>query len=220
MPSLLTTGLIVNWIALACGAMFVYQLLRQNGRVLARLDALEGELERSAGRKPPPPFGDRSLAGSRINRSGLALQTQAPDFRLPRADGGTLALGEYRGRRVLLVFSTPDCQPCHLLAPQLQRAWTTSDVDIVMVSRGDLETNRRHIARHRITFPVVLQRHWEISRAYGKFVTPMAYLIDEHGLIASDAAVGVQPILDLLSHGGSIVPAGEPGARGRLDTRH
>src|SRR5262249_2851187 len=46
---------------------------------------------------------DSSLARSRLNRSGLKAGAVAPDFRLPRIDGGELALGDFRGGRVLLV---------------------------------------------------------------------------------------------------------------------
>jgi hypothetical protein len=45
----------------------------------------------------------------------------------------------------------------------------------------------------------VLQQHWEISRRYAMFATPVAYLIDVRGVIANDVAVGVAPILALLS---------------------
>jgi hypothetical protein len=45
----------------------------------------------------------------------------------------------------------------------------------------------------------VLQRHWEISLLYGMFATPIAYLIDEQGVLATDVVVGVEPIRDLLA---------------------
>jgi hypothetical protein len=44
-----------------------------------------------------------------------------------------------------------------------------------------------------------MQRHWEISREYGMFATPIGYLIDERGIIAADVAVGAEAILALLS---------------------
>jgi hypothetical protein len=66
-----------------------------------------------------------------------------------------------------------------------------------MVSRGDPETNRVKSTEHGLTFPIVLQRQWEISREYGMFATPIAYLIDEQGMIAADAAVGGNAILAL-----------------------
>ena len=50
-----------------------------------------------------------------------------------------------------------------------------------------------------MTFPVVLQQQWEISRRYAMFATPIAYLIDEAGVIAHDVAVGTDAILDLMA---------------------
>ncbi len=141
-----------------------------------------------------------SLASSRINRTGLTAGTPAPPFHLPRVTGGELDLGEFLGRAVLLIFSDPLCKPCEALAPKLERIHRRSpSLQVLMVSRGDPEINRRKIAEQGLTFPVVLQRRWEISRAYGMFATPIGYLIDEHGVIAADVAVGADAILALVS---------------------
>jgi peroxiredoxin len=157
--------------------------------------------------------GNRSLADSRINRNGLPAGTPAPDFRLPKLDGGDISLEAYRGRRVLLVFSDPACGPCNQLAPELERLhrrWP--EIQVIMISRGDPEANRVKVAEHGLTFPVALQRQWEISREYGMFATPIGYLIDEEGIIAADVAVGVEAILSVLStaaarsHGKEEVP--------------
>jgi hypothetical protein len=42
-----------------------------------------------------------------------------------------------------------------------------------------------------------MQRQWEISKQYGMFATPIAYLIDERGINVHDVAIGVEPILAL-----------------------
>ena len=83
-----------------------------------------------------------------------------------------------------------------------------------MVSRGSPEANRRKVAELGLTFPVGLQRQWEISKLYAMFATPIAYLIDAEGTIAADAAVGVEPILGLLTGVGSPTrPAGQSAPR-------
>jgi peroxiredoxin len=144
--------------------------------------------------------GKRSVADSKINRNGLTAGTPAPPFRLPGVDGGELSLEEYRGRKVLLVFSDPKCGPCDQIMPQLELIHRSGGaVQVLMVSRGETEANRAKAAELGLTFPVVLQRQWEISREYGMFGTPAAYLIDEDGIIAADVAVGMEPILALLS---------------------
>jgi hypothetical protein len=66
-----------------------------------------------------------------------------------------------------------------------------------MVSRGDVSDNQKKVAEHGLTFPVALQKSWEVSRDYAMFATPVGYLIDERGVIASDVAIGAEGILAL-----------------------
>jgi peroxiredoxin len=66
-----------------------------------------------------------------------------------------------------------------------------------MISRGDPDENQRKVAQHALSFPVLLQQQWEISRAYGMFATPIGYLVDEEGRLAADVAVGPDAILAL-----------------------
>jgi peroxiredoxin len=115
-------------------------------------------------------------------------------------DGGDLALEDYRGRRVLLVFSDPECGPCEELAPHLEKLHRHNPgIQVLMISRGESQTNGKKAKALGLTFPVVLQRQWEISRLYGMFATPIAYLIDEQGLLAADVAAGVEPIRALMN---------------------
>jgi len=145
-------------------------------------------------------FSNHSLARSKIKRDGLKAGTTAPDFRLPRLDGhGDLALSDLRGSRVLLVFSSPGCGPCNTLAPQLEQFHRDHpELEVVMISKGEPKENLAKVKDHGLTFPVVLQQQWEISRRYAMFATPIAYLMDERGIIAHDVAVGPDAILRLM----------------------
>jgi len=181
-----------------------YQLLAQNGRILARLEALEDLVQSGrradAGAAAAADEGRKeSLKRSQLLRDGLPPGAAAPEFRLPRVGGGELSLSQYRGRKVLLLFSDPKCGPCNALLPDVQRRYAAgSEVDVVMVSRGDHAANASKIAELRVTFPVVLQRQWEISKLYGMFATPIAFLVDEQGTIAAPVAAGAQRILALI----------------------
>lgn len=185
---------------------FAVQLLKQNGRILTRLDALERAVAQLAvyaedGAATSAASVDRqaTLVKSRLKRDGLEPGTPAPDFRIARIGGGELSPADFRGRPFVLVFSDPDCGPCDVLAPQLERQARSHDVPVMMVSRGDPAANQKKIRQHRLSFPVGLQNHWEISRLYAMFATPIAYRIDEHGVIASPVAKGPDAILRLLS---------------------
>jgi peroxiredoxin len=141
---------------------------------------------------------NRRLEHSRINRSGLKAGTPAPPFRLPTLDGKELALEDFRGRRVLLVFSDPECGPCDQLAPQLQAMHEKQNgLHVLTVSRRDTDLNVKKREKLGLTFPIALQKSWEISRIYGMFGTPIGYLIDEQGVIAEKAASGPDAILNL-----------------------
>jgi peroxiredoxin len=112
-------------------------------------------------------------------------------------------LEDYRGRKVVLVFTDPHCQPCDQIAPELARLHRQHQADgvaLVMVGRGDAEENRKKAQQNGFDFPVVLQKKWELSRQYGIFATPVAFLINEAGIIARDVAIGADAILELAQH--------------------
>ena len=63
----------------------------------------------------------------------------------------------------------------------------------------------RRTARRRggtgLIFPSSCKKKWELSRQYGIFATPVAFLINEEGVIARNAATGADAILELVQHG-------------------
>jgi peroxiredoxin len=157
---------------------------------------------------------DPSLARSRLNRSGLKAGAVAPEFTLPRIDAGELSLSDLHGQRVLLVFSDPDCGPCDELAPRLQELHVTRpDLQVLVISRRDADATRAKAESLGLTYPIVMQKQWEISLKYGMFATPIGYLIDGQGAVLKDVAVGVEPILALAEARPS--PAVEPSRNGR-----
>jgi peroxiredoxin len=110
-----------------------------------------------------------------------------------------LALDSFRGRKVLLVFSDPLCIPCVELAAKLEEIHRLGAPAVLMIGRGDPDANRRWAAEHKTTFPTVLQKHWEISREYRIFATPVGYLLDEEGILISDVLIGVDAIVSAAS---------------------
>ena len=72
---------------------------------------------------------------------------------------------------------------------------------LVLVARGDPGENRRKAEAHGFEFPVVLQERWKLSKEYGIFAAPVAFLIGEDGVIARDVARGVEEIVALARDG-------------------
>src|SRR5438094_10479916 len=98
-------------IELALAVIFVgvwlgWQLLRQNGRLLLRLDEVEKRLEALE-------------FGGDEEPAGLPLGSDAPGFELPDLAGERESLTQFRGQSLLLIFFNPACGYCHDLAPKL-----------------------------------------------------------------------------------------------------
>jgi peroxiredoxin len=183
-------------------------LLDEEGRIAKplavgsdRVLALSQELVAEARKRARLPE-ERPLSESRIERDGLKAGTPAPAFTLPDTRGGTVSLDQYRGRKVLLVFSDPHCGPCDQLAPHLihlDEQHRNNGLSVVMIGRGEPAENQRKANEHGFRFPVALQRKWEISRRYGIFAMPAGFLIDESGIVAREVATGVDSIVALAS---------------------
>src|SRR6185369_9122176 len=94
------------WLAIVGIYWLGWQLLRQNGRLLLRLEELEKRL-------------DELEFGERQEPAGLSLGTEAPAFELPDLAGGRQSLAQFHGQPVLLVFFNPDCGFCREFMPKL-----------------------------------------------------------------------------------------------------
>lgn len=193
---------------LAIGSAGVMQLLEPPSPAHAGSNGHSAGAEQSPREKEEAAVERAQRAGLRVSgteessikRGGLEAGTVAPNVVLPDLEGAMHSLADYRGRRVLLVFSDVNCGPCDALAPDLvELDRKDDDVQVVMISRGDPDANRQKAADHGYPFPVLLQKSWEVSKQYAMFATPIAYLIDENGVIAADVAVGSDAILGLVA---------------------
>jgi peroxiredoxin len=159
---------------------------------------------RSGKRKRLP--GERPLSESKIPRGGLPAGTRAPAFTLPDLSGQLVSLDQYRGRSVLLVFTDPNCGPCDQLAPKLadlHRKHAGNGLSILMVGRGDAQENQKKARAFGLEFPVVMQDRWKLSKEYGIFATPVAFLIGKDGVIEQNVAEGGDKILALAAKASS-----------------
>jgi peroxiredoxin len=190
-------------VLLGVGCVVGYLLLQQGGRVLLRLDALEERLARieEAGlSRPTPHRGAPPANGAAPSRQGLPFGSPAPEWELPDLSGQQVALSSFRGDWLLLIFFNPGCGYCTAMAPALatlsQGNETGAPIPVV-IATGDAEANRALVRKERIRGTVVLQEKMQVASAYGVSGTPMGYLIDPEGKIASDVAVGAEALLAL-----------------------
>src|SRR5687768_11329347 len=79
---------------------------------------------------------------NRVGRTGLMPGTPAPEFTLPRVDGGEATLKDFAGRPVLLVFVQAGCGPCHAIAPELNKLARKNELQVVVVNNAEPEIAR------------------------------------------------------------------------------
>jgi peroxiredoxin len=180
---------------LAAQWLFLFGLLRQNGRLLARLGVVEERLA-AAGLAPEP-----SENGTQPP-AGLPVGSPAPAFGLEDLRGEEVALDRLRarGKPVVLLFTDPGCGPCAELLPEVGR-WQheyAEKLTISLVGRGSAEENSAEISEHGID-NVLLQEDWEVADAYGVDGTPSAVVVSPEGTIGSFLAQGPEEVEALLA---------------------
>src|SRR6476660_4975295 len=133
---------VLPWLLIAVGTWLAYQVVRQNGRILLRLEAIEQQFGTVAG---------RHAGAERQQAVGLPLGTIAPDFELPDLTGVRRKLSDFREQNVLLVFFNPQCGFCTKMAAEL--AALSADgggqrVVPILVTTGDADENRKLVERY------------------------------------------------------------------------
>jgi peroxiredoxin len=185
-PWVLVAGAVALVVGLAAAQWWLLiNLVRQNGRLLARLKTLEARIGGDPARDA------RSLVGD-----------PAPPFQLPDGDGAVASLAELMGpaRPLLLLFSDPGCTHCATLPTEvaaLARSGSTTPTVVMVSRRRPAEAKDRSGAVGRVR--MLLDESGHVFDAYRVPGTPSAALITPDGTIR-DVASGIDDVRKLL-HG-------------------
>jgi hypothetical protein len=190
-------GLVVAGLAVST-AWFGRELLRQQGGMLLRLDALEHAA-------PSAP--------------GLPEGAPAPWFAVDAWGGGELSLDGLlaSGLPLLLVFSDPHCGPCAAAVPVVasaQRA-AAGRLTISVVSNGATPESEAGWREHQLDY-VGVAADSGIAGRYGLTGSPAAVLISPAGRIDSPWAFGLGQVSDLLRASAGSGPDADGEAADRL----
>lgn len=166
-------------------AWLVFELWRQQARLLLRIDALEATGAQGTAHRGH--HHEASVAGPPVG-------TPAPDMAGADASGATVSLSHHwsNGGQTLFVFGDPGCAACITLYPELAtwQAEQRSDRHVVVVTGA---TSAPHPELALFT-----EHHRSVSLAYGVHGTPSALFIDPAGRVASPLAEGADAIRALL----------------------
>jgi peroxiredoxin/uncharacterized membrane protein YphA (DoxX/SURF4 family) len=178
-------------VAIAMALLAAFQIwslvhvLRQNGRLLLRLEALETRAGAPGERAP----------------AGLPVNTRAPDFSLDNLQGESITLegASKPGKPLLLFFSDSACDACDAALPELAQ-WQSElaeKISIIPISTGSVEANRAKVKKYNVR-NLLLQTKREVAEAFRIEATPGAVLIRDR-LIAGPVASGIDAIRTLVA---------------------
>jgi uncharacterized membrane protein YphA (DoxX/SURF4 family) len=177
---------------LLAGGWLVTELLRRNGRLIERVDQLEGALA-DAGLELPPDLHHPAAAP----RAG----DPAPAFALPDLDARRVTLEDLLvpGRGLALVFASATCHPCRVVLRSVaERRVADGEPQVVVIGEGSAEEWRALPAQLRPA-RVLLQRDREVADRYGADVTPAALAMSADGVLTGPPALGASAVRELLA---------------------
>ena len=171
-------------------------VLRQHGKLLLRIEALESRSHNSSAvalRMEAQPSGEIA--------KGLAVGSPAPNFQLAESSGEAITLEVLCSwnKPIILIFSDPKCGPCNELLPKVS-LWQerySEALTLVVISRGTLESNCSHV-NGGVLQNVLLQRDREVMNSYQSYGTPSAVYIRPDRTVGSLVVNGSQAISNLV----------------------
>jgi len=166
---------------------FCWQLLRQNGRLLLRLEA-EGagtNLPRTAAKALPP----------------LEPGTAAPGFSGWDLHGEPVSLDSLLvpGHPVALFFTDPGCGACESALEAVARAQRdrAGDLTLAVISSGSIDRIEEKAAQFGLD-RVVPQGDQALFDAYRVYGVPGVVEIDETGSVLGPAALGIEAVREVV----------------------
>ncbi|MBK6797420.1 MAG: TlpA family protein disulfide reductase [Acidobacteria bacterium] len=112
----------------------------------------------------------------------------APQFVLPGLDGTEIEIHPGSGGCLyLLVFFETDCPTCRLTFPYLNTLaglLEAGSCRIIGVSQDSLSSTREFVDQMEVSFPVLHDGEWKVTRAYDPLAVPTIFLIGQDGNVA------------------------------------
>ena len=104
-------------------------------------------------------------------RRELAPGTKAPAFTLPRDGGGTISLGDFAGRSLVLYFypraDTSGCTKEAIDFSRLKSAFAKAGADILGVSADPVPAQDKFKTKHKLTIALASDEKRRMLEAYG-----------------------------------------------------
>lgn len=142
--------------------------------------------------------------GVLVTEDGIEIGDEVPDFRAIAIPGGReVAFRAASGRNALLVFISPNCEPCRRLLPAVMNGWVAwqRQVDVHLVCEGNEKEVSAFAKKARAEVSLLTDPGSEIHEAFGRPPRPFAYLIGAQGTVKLKGTVSSGDDIDRLVEG-------------------
>lgn len=127
-------------------------------------------------------------------RVGIAGGEVAPDFELPDAEGRSVRLSDFRGRKAVVLYfypkdDTPGCTKEACTFRDQFEAFTRAGAEVIGVSSDDGASHRAFAKRHRLPFTLlsdaggVVRKRYGIPATLGLLPGRVSFVIDRNGVV-------------------------------------
>lgn len=129
----------------------------------------------------------------------LELNTPAPDFTLPDADGKMVSLSDFAGKKVVLYFypkdNTPGCTRQACAFAENFAEFKNRNIAVIGISKDSVASHRKFADKYDLPFILLADTElsaiqaygvWQEKKLYGKVsmgVVRTTFIIDEKGMI-------------------------------------
>ena len=120
----------------------------------------------------------------------LPAGSPAPDFTLPKQDGGTVSLSKLRGQNVVLVFYPGDDTPvCRKQLCEFRDQWAEArkhNTQVFGVNPASAGSHFKFQEKYHLPFPLLVDAGQKVAALYhanGLFVKRTVYLIGPDGVV-------------------------------------
>jgi peroxiredoxin Q/BCP len=124
----------------------------------------------------------------------LAVGSKAPAFKLPRDGGGTVSLGDFKGRKLVVYFypraDTPGCTRESIDFSKLKKEFEKADTDVLGVSADPVAAQDKFKTKHDLTVPLASDEAHKMLTAYGAWGKKSMYGNTFMGIIRMTVLIG------------------------------
>lgn len=129
-----------------------------------------------------------------VNGVGPVEGAKAPAFRLPRDGGGTVALADFAGRKLVLYFypraDTSGCTREAIDFSRLKTAFSRAGTDIVGVSADPVTALDRFKSKHKLAIALASDETRKVLEAYGVWQQKTLYGRKFMGIVRATFLIG------------------------------